>query len=128
MKDKLIKLIKNTKSEYFNYPVVAIMECKDGSCFNGVNIETSSPAAGVCAERCAIYNAISNGYKKDDFLRLHLMAASCEIIYPCFICRQTLVDFCNDDMEIVIYDADEDREVHLTVNNLTPYKFDKEDL
>lgn len=128
MKEKLIKLIKNTNSNYYNFPVVAILECDDGTLFNGVNIETSSPAAGICAERNAIYSAIASGYKKDNFKSLNIMSASCEIIYPCFICRQALIDFCPKNIDIVLFDADSDDVVHTTLEELVPKAFDSEDL
>ena len=128
MKEKLLKLIKNCKSNYYNYPVVAILECYDGTLFNGVNIETSSPAAGICAERCAIYSAIANGYNKKDFKALHIMAASCKIVYPCMICRQTLIDYCPKALDIISYDADSDDVVHSNIDELTPYSFSEDDL
>lgn len=128
MKNKLIKLIKNCKSNYYNFPVVAILECYDGNIFNGVNIETSSPQAGICAERCAIYNAIANGYDKKDFKALHLMSASCNFVYPCMICRQTLIDFCPKDLDIVLYDADSENIKHVSIEELTPHAFSSEDL
>lgn len=128
MKDKLIKLIKNSKSTYYNFPVVAILECYDGTTFNGVNIETSSPQAGTCAERCAIYSAIANGYDKTSFKRLHIMSASCEVVYPCMICRQTLVDFCPKDLDIILYDADSNIEKHITIEELAPFTFSEDDL
>ncbi|MDD6879146.1 MAG: cytidine deaminase [bacterium] len=128
MKQELIKLIKNTKSMYYNFPVVAILECYDGKTFNGVNIETSSPAAGICAERCAIYSAIANGYDKKDFKTLHIGAASCEIVYPCMICRQTLLDLCPENLDIALYDLDSEKIEHTTIKELTPNSFSKEDL
>lgn len=128
MKEELIKLIKNSKSNYYNFPVVSILECHDGKTFNGVNIETSSPQAGICAERCAIYSAIANGYDTKDFKALHIMAASCNIVYPCMICRQTLMDYCPRDLDIVLYDADSNNIVHTTIDSLTPNAFSSEDL
>lgn len=128
MKEELIKLIKNTKSKYYNYPVVAILECYDGKIFNGVNIETSSPAAGICAERCAIYSAIANGYNKKDFKAIHIGAASCEIVYPCMICRQTLIDYCPKDMDIILYDLDSNNIKHTLIDELAPFSFSDEDL
>ena len=128
MKNKLIKLIKNSKSEYYNFPVVAILECYDGTTFNGVNVETSSPQAGTCAERCAIYSAIANGYSKKDFKALHIMSASCNIVYPCMICRQTLIDLCPLDLDIVLYDADSEDVVRVTISELAPFAFSSEDL
>lgn len=128
MKEELIKLIKNSKSNYYNFPVVSILECHDGKTFNGVNIETSSPQAGICAERCAIYSAIANGYDTKDFKALHIMAASCNIVYPCMICRQTLIDYCPRDLDIILYDADSNNIVHTTIDSLTPNAFSSEDL
>ena len=126
MKEKLEKLLENSKSKYFNYPVAAILECNDGTLFNGVNVETSSPASGICAERCAIYSAIANGYDKDDFKAIHLMAKKNTNITPCFICRQTLIDYCNKDLKIITYFNDEISTK--TVEELTPYSFSEEDL
>lgn len=128
MKSNLLKLIKNCKSTYYNYPVVAILECFGGKLFNGVNIETSSPAAGICAERCAIYSAIANGYNKKNFKALHIMSASCNFVYPCMICRQTLLDYCPKELDIIIYDADSDSVVHTNIDELTPHSFSADDL
>ena len=73
MKDKLLELHKNSYVPISNFPVSACVTTKDGYEFYGVNVETSSPAAGVCAERNAIYNAIANGYKKGDIKEIHVM-------------------------------------------------------
>ena len=126
MKEKLEKLLENSKSKYFNYPVAAILECTDGSLYNGVNVETSSPQAGICAERCAIYSAIADGKDKDDFKRIHLMAKSNKEITPCFICRQTLIDYFNKNVEIICYF--EDKTSIKTVEELCVYDFSGEDL
>ena len=103
MKERLEKLLENSMSTYYNYRVAAIVECKDGKTFEGVNVETSSPGAGICAERNALYNAITNGCKKDDFKAIHLMSAKNEEIYPCFVCRQALYDYMNGDVKVICY-------------------------
>ncbi len=126
MREKLDLLLEKSKSTYFHYPVSAILECSDGTLFKGVNVETASPQAGICAERNAIFSAISNGYQKDDFKRLYLKAGTNQLLYPCFICRQALVEFCNLDMEIVIYFEEGEKKV--TVRELTPYCFSGADL
>lgn len=126
MREKLDLLLERSKSTYFNYPVSAILECNDGTLFNGVNIETASPQAGICAERNAIFSALSNGYDKDDFKRIHLKAKTNKELYPCFICRQALVEFCHKDMEIIIYY--DNTEKIITVEELTPYSFSGDDL
>lgn len=102
MKDKLLELLNNSKSDYFNFPVSAAVICTDGRIFYGVNVETSSPSAGICAERNALYNAITNGVRKEDISEIHVMSKNG--VYPCFICRQALIDYCNIDTKIIIYD------------------------
>lgn len=126
MKEQLQKLLENAKSPYYNYPVAAILECNDGTLYPGVNVETSSPNSGICAERCAIYSAIANGKNKDDFKRIHLMDGKNKKITPCFICRQTLIDYCNPDLEVITYYGDNTS--IKTVSELTPYAFSEEDL
>ena len=126
MKERLLELTNNSSSPYYHYPVAAILECKDGKLFEGVNVETSSPAAGICAERNALYSAITAGYKKGDFKAIHLIAKSLEVIYPCFICRQTLFDYCDKDMEIISYG--ENDVVKTTVHELCVKGFGDENL
>ena len=126
MKENLEELLKNSKSKYFNYPVAAILECTDGSLYNGVNVETSSPRAGICAEKCAIYSAIADGKDINNFKRIHLMAKSNKEITPCFICRQTLIDYCNKDVEIICYFKD--KTSIKTVEELCVFAFSGEDL
>ncbi len=126
MKEQLQKLLENAKSPYYNYPVAAILECNDGTLYPGVNVETSSPNSGICAERCAIYSAIANGKNKDDFKRIHLMDGKNKKITPCFICRQTLIDYCNPDLEVITYYGNNTS--IKTVAELTPYAFGEEDL
>lgn len=101
MKEVLENLLNNSRSDYFNFPVSAAVVCTDNRVFYGVNVETSSPQAGICAERNALYNAFTNGIKKSDIKEIHVMSKNG--VMPCFICRQALVDFCPMDTKIVIY-------------------------
>ncbi len=126
MEEKLDILLERSKSLYFHYPVAAILECYDGTLFYGVNIETSSPAAGVCAERNALFSAISQGYTRDDFKSIHLKAKSNKEVYPCFICRQALVDYCKQDLEIIIYYEGKLKQVLL--HEISPFAFCDADL
>ena len=56
----------------------------------GVNVEDASTRAGTCAERAAIFSAITDGYKKGDFKELYVMVSSGKIGTPCFVCRQMI--------------------------------------
>ncbi len=127
MFEELKELIKNAHSPYYNFKVATILICNDGTKFNGVNIETSSPAAGVCSERNAIYSAIASGYKKEDIKELHIMVDSDIHSFPCFICRQALIDFTNLNTEIFLYSKNK-FEKKIKVSDLTVYAFTKGDL
>ena len=124
MRKELENIIGNAYSPYFKFRVAACVVTNDGRKFYGVNVETASPAAGVCAERNAIYNAIAYGYKKGDFKELHVLLerGSGE---PCFICRQALTEFFNKETKVYCY-GEEDKTY--SVEELCPYPFNGDDL
>lgn len=124
---RLNQVIENSSSKYYNYPVGAILECVDGKLYPGVNVETSSPASGICAERCAIFAAIADGYKKEHFRRIYLLNKTNNIITPCFVCRQALVDYCNPELKIVSYNILGESKTYL-LSDLTPNSFGEENL
>ena len=126
MKEKLEKLLKNSYSPYSNYPVSCIIKTKDNKEFIGVNVENASFGATICAERSAILNAISNGYKYGDFKEIHIMNKTDKFSYPCFICRQVLIEFMEPSTKVFLYAKDNIKEMNLS--DLTPYKFDKDNL
>lgn len=123
--EKLNQIIENSSSKYYNYPVSAILECSDGKLYSGVNIETSSPGAGICAERCAIFAAMADGYKKENFKKIYLLNKTENIITPCFVCRQALSDYCNQDLEIISFNILGSYKTYL-LKDLTPNCFGEE--
>lgn len=125
--EKLNEIIKNSSSKYYHYPVAAILECDNGKLYSGVNIETSSPNAGICAERNAIFSAITDGMRKENFKRIYLLNKTEDIITPCFICRQALSDFCNDNLEIISYNSLGSKKVYL-LRDLIPNRFGEDNL
>lgn len=125
MKEKLVELLENSRSDYFHFPVSAGIVCNDSRIFYGVNVETSSPSAGICAERNALFNAITNGVKKEDIKEICVMSNNG--VYPCFVCRQALIDYCNLDTKITIYDK-LGNEKTLLLSDLCKYTFSSEDL
>ena len=127
MKEKLEKLLNNSYSPYSHFRVSAIVVMKDGLEFSGVNVENSSFGATICAERNAILNAITNGYKKGDFEKLYVMCDSKKISMCCMVCRQVIVEFFEKDKEIICLNNVGEEEKHL-VSELCPYPFDEEDL
>ncbi len=106
---KLISAAKeasqNSYSPYSNYKVGAALLTKSGKIFTGTNIENASFPAGMCAERVAIFKAVSEGLK--DFEALAIYAEGKNYPFPCGICRQVIVEFCKD-LPIIIAKSEKD--------------------
>ena len=127
MRDRLKELLNNSYAPYSNFRVSAVVVMKDGTSFNGVNVENAAYGSSICAERSAILAAISNGYKKNDFDKLYVMCDSPKISSSCFICRQMINEFFDKEAEIVFYSNDGEKETYL-VKDLCPYPFGSSDL
>ncbi len=127
MKEKLLELHQNSYVPISNFPVSACVVTKDGREFYGVNVEDASTRAGTCAERTAIFNAITAGVKKEDFLELHVMVSSGKVGMPCFVCRQMISEVYSKDAKVYCYSTNGDVIEH-TVEELCPYPFGEDDL
>ena len=127
MKEKLQKLLANSYTPYYKYPVASIIVMKDGREFSGVIVETSSPASGICAERNALFSAITNGYKKGSVREIHIMSRTEEDCFPCFICRQALSDFCDKNVEVISHTYNDKISKH-TIKELCPYPFSDDNM
>ena len=127
MKEKLLKLLNNSYSPYSKYRVAAIALMKDGQEFTGVNIENASFGATICAERTAIFKAISEGYQKKDFKELYVMCDDEKIGTCCFICRQVITEFFEEDAVVTMMNPKGESLV-LKVKELCPYPFNEENL
>lgn len=125
MIDLLKKNLNNCYAPYSNVKVSAVVVTSDGKYFTGCNIENASYGATICAERVAITKAVSEGYK--DFKELHIMSNLKEKTMPCFICRQVIIEFFNNDAKVFIYDDKGDFDEY-KVSDICPYPFSKEDL
>lgn len=89
--DKALQAKKHAYVPYSNLHVGAALLCDDGTIFTGVNIENVSYGATNCAERTAIFKAVSEG--KRNFLAIAVVSDMDRLIYPCGICRQVLAEF-----------------------------------
>lgn len=97
----------NSYCEYSHYAVGAALRCKDGTVYTGCNIENKSYSMTICAERTAIFKAVSDGRKKGDFEAIAIAGAPENEIpvkpcYPCGACRQVLAEFCGDGEDITV--------------------------
>jgi len=87
---------------YSNFPVGAALESKAGEIFTGCNVEISSYGLTICAERVALFKAVSEGVT--EFARIAIKADTQEFCTPCGACRQVLFDFAPD-LTIVLLNA-----------------------
>jgi cytidine deaminase len=76
---------------YSKFKVGAALEAADGRVFAGCNVENASYGVTCCAERVALYKAVSEGVKK--FRRIAIVASTPKPCPPCGICRQALHEF-----------------------------------
>lgn len=107
---------------YSKFPVGVALLLKDGAVINGVNVENVSLGATNCAERTAIFTAISNGYKKGEFQAIAVAGDTVDFLPPCSICRQVLAEFCSPDMPV--YLTNEKKNIlELSLKDLLPYAF-----
>ena len=127
MVEKLLELHKNSYTPISHFPVSSCVIMKDGKEFYGVNVDDASTRAGTCAERNAIFSAITAGYKKGDFKEVHVMISSGKIGTPCFVCRQMINELFDRDSKIICYSTNGEYKTY-TVEELCPYPFGEEDL
>jgi cytidine deaminase len=79
---------------YSRFPVGAALECSDGTIFTGCNIENGALGSTICAERVAVFKAVSEG--KKEFSRLAIYCEGENYCMPCGACRQVISEFSRD--------------------------------
>ena len=99
-----LEVRKNAYAPFSNFAVGAAIVTKDGSIFTGVNVENSSFGATNCAERTALFSAVTAGQR--DFEAIVIASVlDGKAVFPCGICRQVLADF-NPKMRVVLVNSD----------------------
>ncbi len=108
---------------YSGFRVGAALLCADGTVYTGCNIENASYTPTVCAERTAVFKAVSEG--KGDFTAIAVCGGKDGTISglcpPCGVCRQVLREFCRDDF--VVYLTDGEAIKTYTLAQLLPLSF-----
>jgi len=111
---------ENAHAPYSNFRVGAALRAKSGRMFGGCNVENATYGLTVCAERVAIFKAISEGERGFDAVAVVTDADS--LTPPCGACRQLIWEFCGD-VPIVMANLKGKREV-LQMRDLFPKPFD----
>lgn len=118
---------KLSYSPYSKFKVGAALLCKDGKVFLGANIENSSYPLCMCAERNALYNAMMDGYSKNDFVALAIAADTPEACSPCGACRQVISELFPRDGVIVLANLNGAYQ-ETNIETLLPFAFSGDDL
>ena len=125
--DSAIQARELSYSPYSKFKVGAALLCKDGKVFKGANIENSSYPLCMCAERNALYHALMNGYTKNDFVALAIVADTPEVCTPCGACRQVISELFPKDGVIVLANL-KGAYQETNIEELLPLAFSGDDL
>ena len=117
--DKAKEAMVYSYSPYSSFKVGACVLTKDGHIYTGCNIENSSFGATNCAERTAIFKAVSEGRK--EFAKIAIVSSSGLKTYPCGICRQVMSEFFKGNEQIILENAGEI--IKYTIDYLLPDSF-----
>lgn len=111
---------KNAYAPYSHYTVGAAIEADNNKIYAGCNVENISYPCGTCAEESAISAMIADGAYK--IKRILITAGGDILISPCGACRQRIIEFSDENTEILLADEDEIKKI-LSINELLPFSF-----
>jgi cytidine deaminase len=127
-RSELVKLAKiameNAYVPYSHFRVGAALLADNDKVYTGCNIENSAYGATNCAERTAIFKAVSEGIK--NFKAIAIISDSDNYTYPCGICRQVMSEFGNN-IEVIVANNKGEYRVH-KFSEILPCAFTNEDL
>ncbi len=120
---KAIEIRSRAYARYSNYPVGAALLSESGKIYCGVNIENAAYPSSICAERVAVFKAVSEGERQ--FRGIAVVTENGGS--PCGACRQVLSEF-GLDIQVLICDRDGNLVKEMTVRELLPGSFGPSDL
>lgn len=113
------KAMENAYAPYSKFKVGAALLCKDGTVFTGCNIENATYGATNCAERTAIFKAVSEGQR--EFEAIAIVSSGGDETFPCGICRQVMSEFAPE-LKIVLCDQNKNEHIY-QLSELLPKTF-----
>ena len=119
-----VKAMDNSYSPYSSFRVGAALLTKSGKVYTGCNIENASFSPTVCAERTAIFKAVSEG--ESEFTMIAVAGGKDgkieNICPPCGVCRQVMAEFCQPDFPVLLVKGEGEYE-KFTLSDLLPLSF-----
>jgi cytidine deaminase len=111
---------QNAHAAFSKFKVGAALETTEGQIITGCNVENATYGLTICAERVAVFKAISEGQRA--FRRVLVVADTQEPTPPCGACRQILWEF-GGDLEVILANL-EGEKVRYQLKELLPHPFD----
>ena len=111
---------KKSYSPFSKFAVGAGVLTSSGKVYGGCNIENSSFGMTICAERCAIFKAVSDGEK--EILAVAIYSPNEDDCYPCGACRQVMYEF-QGETEIVVITEHENKPIPRKLSDFLPFGF-----
>lgn len=125
MLDLAYKVMEQAYTPYSHFQVGACLKGKSGTYYLGCNVESASYTPTNCAERTAVFKAVSEGEREFD--AIVIVCSGKNPAAPCGVCRQVLREFCKSDMPVVFANAKRNY-IESTLGELLPHSFGPEDL
>ena len=122
LRDAALRACEHSYSPYSGFSVGAAV-MTDGGIYSGTNIENASYGATMCAERVAIFKAVSEGQRM--ILAIAVATTAPTLPYPCGMCLQVLSEFAED---IPVWLVGKGVEQHFTFSDLLPHRFGENEL
>lgn len=124
--EKALEAREMSYSPYSNFAVGAALLSASGKIYKGCNVESASYSPTNCAERTAVFKAVSEGEK--DFAAIAVVGGKGGILpqnfaWPCGVCRQVLMEFCDPESFLVIVAKNPDEYEEYTLGELLPKGF-----
>lgn len=124
--EQLNILLDSSSAPYSKFNVAAIVVTRDGQVYKGVNVESAAYPTTICAERNAIYVAVTEGARIGDLQEVHILARNTTKTlvkaYPCGSCRQFIAEQSGYDAMVYIYTSATEVEQH-SIAELLPFAF-----
>ncbi|MFZ0820351.1 MAG: cytidine deaminase [Candidatus Acidiferrales bacterium] len=115
---------ENAVAPFSRFLVGAAVRTKSGKIYSGCNVENASYGLTICAERVAIFKALSEGER--EFSAVAVVTDTDRLTPPCGACRQIIWEFCGD-AEVILGNMKGKTEVH-RMASLLPHPFDSSNL
>ena len=122
LSDEAVSARDNSYSPYSGFKVGAALCAKSGKIYKGCNIENAAYSPGICAERAAFAKAVSDGEREFLAIAVAGWGSAPGFAYPCGVCRQVMMEFCDPASFIIIVTDGPDYRQY-TLAELLPHGF-----